>query len=101
MCKKETCLIMNVEYTVKTLSLLQPHFRSSQLHQCDQGMLPNTCRFSSEVLLLELTIISEDLFDYILGISTSTKQQRNSIMGRCVRPKQTRNLTRNDDLYMN
>ena len=27
--------------TAKTLRLLQPHFRLSQLHQCDQGMLPN------------------------------------------------------------
>ena len=27
--------------TAKTLGLLQPHFRLSELHQCDQGMLPN------------------------------------------------------------
>ena len=27
--------------TVKTFGLLQPHFRFSELHQCDQGMLPN------------------------------------------------------------
>ena len=56
--------------TVKT-GLLQPHFRLSQLHQCDQGMLLN--RFfwnSSEVFHLELTTISDDIFDYIPGIST-------------------------------
>ena len=35
------CIYFN---TAKTLGLLQPHFRLSQLHQCDQGMLPN--RFS-------------------------------------------------------
>ena len=31
-------------HTAKTLRLLQPYFRLSELHQCDQGMQPN--RFS-------------------------------------------------------
>ena len=38
--------------TVKTLRLLQPHLRSSQVSQCDQGMPLNRWN-SSEVLLFE------------------------------------------------
>ena len=46
--------------------------KESELHQCDQGMLPSRFSWKSiEVLLLKLTIITEDLFGYIPGISTT------------------------------
>ena len=85
-------------YTAKTLGLLQPHFRLSQLDQCDQGMTFSWN--SSEVLLLELTIIiSQDPFDNIPGMSSypnqATKELYHAWADWCVRSKQTWNLTRN------
>ena len=70
----------------------------SRLHQYDEGMLPT--RFLGSSLRCFLLYHAEDLFDYIPGISIPTKQQRNSIIGRWVRLKRTRNLTRNDGLYI-
>ena len=64
-----------------------------------------SCKIFSYVFCVRKYFYNEKkqitVFDYIPGISTPTMQQRNSIMGRCVRSKQTWNLTRNDDLYMN
>ena len=37
-------IAVSLYITAKTFGLLQPHFRLSELHHCDQGMLPN--RFS-------------------------------------------------------
>ena len=40
-CLVVSCMHGGVAYTAKTPGLLLPHFRLSELHQCDQGMLPN------------------------------------------------------------
>ena len=52
----------------KTLGLLQPLFKLSELHQCDQGMLPSRFSWKPIEVLLQL---KEDLFGYIPGISTT------------------------------
>ena len=57
-------------------------FKLSQLHQCDQEIRPN--RFSWKFShwgassLVTLDLSSEDLFSYILGVSTTSMQPRNS-----------------------
>ena len=67
------------DYTLqKHLGYFNHTFKSSQLHQCDQGMLPNTFsrKFIEELLFLVALaqLLSEDRFGYNLGITTTTKE---------------------------
>ena len=59
-------------------------FKLSQLHQCDQEMLPIGFLESSLKsfffgYISSYSLPSEDLFGYILGISTTSTQTRNSL----------------------
>ena len=68
---EQSVFLLKRKALAKTLGLLQPLFKLSELHQCDQGMLSSRFSWKSIEVLLQLTIISEDLFGYIPGISTT------------------------------
>ena len=69
----------------------------SRLHQYDEGMLPT--RFLGSSLRCFL-LYQKTYLTTFQAFQSPTKQQRNSIIGRWVRLKRTRNLTRNDGLYI-
>ena len=71
-CEVTAFFLHKCLHTVKTFGLLQPHFRLSELHQCDQGMLPNRFLESS----LRSIFSSVICFENVIVLAWYTMRQR-------------------------
>ena len=85
LCKIHTSCVISW-YCINTWVTSSTYiFRQSQLHQCDQEMLPN--RFSIEELLVESLFQKTCLATFLEFLPQPCMQPRNSSRGRWVRSK--------------